>query len=141
MSDIMILQSVMIIYILNFKRMILNYCLLMIVNSREKLNSMNLLLYMAPIAVVLLLPTTLLMEPNVLGITITLARADVEIIFYLLFILAITHFVNLTNFLVTKHTGPLTFQVCCLISSKLVILLCFKVSNDVVSCLMLYMEM
>ncbi|KAK9913675.1 hypothetical protein M0R45_037485 [Rubus argutus] len=49
----------------------------------EKLNSMNLLLYMAPIA----------------------------IIWYLLFNSALAYFVNLTNFLVTKHTSALTLQV------------------------------
>ncbi|KAL8525526.1 hypothetical protein ACS0TY_014953 [Phlomoides rotata] len=43
----------------------------------EKLNSMNLLLYMAPIAVVLLLPATLVMEENVVGITLALAREDI----------------------------------------------------------------
>ncbi|KAG5416183.1 hypothetical protein IGI04_003750 [Brassica rapa subsp. trilocularis] len=43
----------------------------------EKLNSMNLLLYMAPIAVVFLLPATLIMEKNVVGITSALARDDV----------------------------------------------------------------
>ncbi|KAJ0101790.1 hypothetical protein Patl1_06520 [Pistacia atlantica] len=46
----------------------------------EKLNSMNLLLYMAPIAVVFLLPATLIMEKNVVGITLALARDDVKII-------------------------------------------------------------
>ncbi|KAK6943062.1 Sugar phosphate transporter domain, partial [Dillenia turbinata] len=77
----------------------------------EKLNSMNLLLYMAPIAVVFLLPATLLMEDNVVGITIALARADTKIIWYLLFNSALAYFVNLTNFLVTKHTSALTLQV------------------------------
>nr|GEX22174.1 probable sugar phosphate/phosphate translocator At3g11320 [Tanacetum cinerariifolium] len=43
----------------------------------EKLNSMNLLMYMAPIAVVILHPATLFMEENVVGITIALARKDV----------------------------------------------------------------
>ncbi|KAG8081465.1 hypothetical protein GUJ93_ZPchr0007g3587 [Zizania palustris] len=33
----------------------------------EKLNSMNLLLYMAPIAVILLLPATIFMDDNVVG--------------------------------------------------------------------------
>lgn len=79
--------------------------------SREKLNSMNLLMYMAPIAVVFLLPATLLMEENVIGITITLARKDVKIIWYLLFNSSLAYFVNLTNFLVTKHTSALTLQV------------------------------
>lgn len=77
----------------------------------EKLNSMNLLLYMAPIAVVLLLPATLLMEDNVVGITLTLARNDIKVIWYLLFNSTLAYFVNLTNFLVTKHTSALTLQV------------------------------
>lgn len=51
----------------------------------EKLNSMNLLLYMAPMAVVFLLPATLIMEENVVGITLALARDDPKIIWYLLF--------------------------------------------------------
>ncbi|KAL0912014.1 hypothetical protein M5K25_017956 [Dendrobium thyrsiflorum] len=77
----------------------------------EKLNSMNLLLYMAPIAVVFLLPATLFMEENVVGITLALARKDVKIIWYLLFNSSLAYFVNLTNFLVTKHTSALTLQV------------------------------
>ncbi|CAJ1862529.1 unnamed protein product [Sphenostylis stenocarpa] len=77
----------------------------------EKLNSMNLLLYMAPMAVVFLLPATLIMEENVVGITLALARDDAKIIWYLLFNSALAYFVNLTNFLVTKHTSALTLQV------------------------------
>ncbi|XP_044480167.1 probable sugar phosphate/phosphate translocator At3g11320 [Mangifera indica] len=77
----------------------------------EKLNSMNLLLYMAPIAVVFLLPATLIMEKNVVGITLALARDNIKIIWYLLFNSALAYFVNLTNFLVTKHTSALTLQV------------------------------
>ncbi|KAK4579385.1 hypothetical protein RGQ29_029166 [Quercus rubra] len=77
----------------------------------EKLNSMNLLLYMAPIAVVFLLPATLIMEENVVGITLALARDDHKIIWYLLFNSSLAYFVNLTNFLVTKHTSALTLQV------------------------------
>lgn len=78
---------------------------------REKLNSMNLLLYMAPIAVLLLLPATIYMEENVVGITVALAREDFKIIVYLLFNSCLAYFVNLTNFLVTKHTSALTLQV------------------------------
>uniref|UniRef100_A0A9I9CTU5 Sugar phosphate transporter domain-containing protein n=1 Tax=Cucumis melo TaxID=3656 RepID=A0A9I9CTU5_CUCME len=77
----------------------------------EKLNSMNLLLYMAPMAVVFLLPATLIMEHNVVGITLALARDDIKIIWYLLFNSSLAYFVNLTNFLVTKHTSALTLQV------------------------------
>ncbi|KAF8394962.1 hypothetical protein HHK36_018901 [Tetracentron sinense] len=81
----------------------------------EKLNSMNLLMYMAPIAVVFLLPATLLMEGNVVGITQALARKDINIVWYLLFNSTLAYFVNLTNFLVTKHTSALTLQVCLLV--------------------------
>ncbi|XP_076906904.1 putative sugar phosphate/phosphate translocator At3g11320 [Bidens hawaiensis] len=77
----------------------------------EKLNSMNLLLYMAPIAVAFLLPATLYMEENVVGITIALARQDFGIVWLLLFNSSLAYFVNLTNFLVTKHTSALTLQV------------------------------
>ncbi|KAL8260619.1 hypothetical protein R6Q59_028572 [Mikania micrantha] len=77
----------------------------------EKLNSMNLLLYMAPVAVVILLPATLLLEDNVVGIAIALARKDVNVVWYLLFNSALAYLVNLTNFLVTKHTSALTLQV------------------------------
>ncbi|CAN0837820.1 Probable sugar phosphate/phosphate translocator At3g11320 [Linum grandiflorum] len=78
----------------------------------EKLHSMNLLLYMAPISVVFLLPTTLIMERNVVGITLALARDDSKIIWLLLFNSVLAFFVNWTNFLVTKHTSALTLQVC-----------------------------
>ncbi|XP_062154579.1 probable sugar phosphate/phosphate translocator At3g11320 isoform X2 [Alnus glutinosa] len=84
---------------------------LLLSSEGEKLNSMNLLLYMAPIAVVFLLPATLIMEENVVGITLALARDDVKIIWYLLFNSSLAYFVNLTNFLVTKHTSALTLQV------------------------------
>jgi len=67
---------------------------------------------MAPMAVVFLLPATLYMEENVVGITLALARDDMKIIWYLLFNSSLAYFVNLTNFLVTKHTSALTLQVC-----------------------------
>ncbi|XP_015897109.1 probable sugar phosphate/phosphate translocator At3g11320 [Ziziphus jujuba] len=77
----------------------------------EKLNSMNLLLYMAPIAVVVLVPATILMEDNVVEITLNIARKDTKMLWYLLFNSFLAYFVNLTNFLVTKYTSALTLQV------------------------------
>lgn len=77
----------------------------------EKLNSMNLLMYMAPIAVVCLIPAALIMEKDVVGITIALSKEDINLVWYLLFNSALAYFVNLTNFLVTKHTSALTLQV------------------------------
>ncbi|XP_060179820.1 probable sugar phosphate/phosphate translocator At3g11320 isoform X8 [Lycium barbarum] len=76
---------------------------ILLFSKGEKLNSMNLLLYMAPIAVVFLLPATLSMEENVVGITLALARDNSRIIWLLLFNSAVAYFVNLTNFMVTKH--------------------------------------
>lgn len=78
---------------------------------------MNLLLYMAPIAVVLLIPATLIMERGADGetvweITAEKAKEDVMILPLLAVNSAMAYFVNLTNFLVTKHTSPLTLQVC-----------------------------
>ncbi|RWW31481.1 hypothetical protein BHE74_00035309 [Ensete ventricosum] len=84
---------------------------ILMASEGEKLNSMNLLLYMAPIAVIFLLPATIIMEENVVGITLALAREDFKIIWYLLFNSSLAYFVNLTNFLVTKHTSALTLQV------------------------------
>lgn len=72
---------------------------------------MNLLMYMAPVAVIFLLPVALIMEEDVVGITISLARDDVKFLWYLLFNSALAYLVNLTNFLVTKHTSALTLQV------------------------------
>ncbi|CAI8610070.1 unnamed protein product [Vicia faba] len=78
---------------------------------REKLNSMNLLLYMSPIAVVLLLPATLIMEPNVIDVTLALGKEHKFMGVLLLLNSATAYAANLTNFLVTKHTSALTLQV------------------------------
>ncbi|EXB89967.1 putative sugar phosphate/phosphate translocator [Morus notabilis] len=77
----------------------------------ENLNSMNLLLYMAPIAVAFLVPATMLMEKDALEFTIDIAKKDLKIVWYLLFNSSLAYFVNLTNFLVTQHTSALTLQV------------------------------
>ncbi|CAK9155579.1 unnamed protein product [Ilex paraguariensis] len=77
----------------------------------EKLNSMNLLLYMSPIAVLVLLPATVVMEPNVLDVTISLGMKHRFMWLLLLVNSAMAYSANLTNFLVTKHTSALTLQV------------------------------
>ncbi|KAF3635624.1 putative sugar phosphate/phosphate translocator [Capsicum annuum] len=78
---------------------------------REKLNSMNLLLYMSPIAVLALLPATLVMEPNVIDATITLAMTHRHLVLLILINSIMAYGANLLNFLVTKHTSALTLQV------------------------------
>ncbi|KAI7990520.1 hypothetical protein ACSBR1_020654 [Camellia fascicularis] len=77
----------------------------------EMLNSMNLLLYMSPIAVLVLLPATLLMEPDVLDVTLSLGMKH-RLMWLLLSINSVAAYLaNLSNFLVTKHTSALTLQV------------------------------
>lgn len=77
----------------------------------EKLNSMNLLLYMSPIAVVVLLPAVIIMEPNVLEVTVSLGMEHRYMTILLLLNSAMAYGANLCNFLVTKHTSALTLQV------------------------------
>lgn len=77
----------------------------------EKLNSMNLLLYMSPIAVVVLLPAAIIMEPNVLEVTVSLGVEHRYMTILLLLNSAMAYGANLCNFLVTKHTSALTLQV------------------------------
>ncbi|PON81178.1 Sugar phosphate transporter domain containing protein [Trema orientale] len=77
----------------------------------EKLNSMNLMLYMSPIAVLVLLPASLIMEPKVIDVTLELGREH-KFMWLLLFVNSVMAYsANLSNFLVTKHTSPLTLQV------------------------------
>ena len=66
---------------------------------------------MTPFVVVLLLYATLYMEESIVGITIALARQDFGIVWLLLFKSVLSYFLNLPNFLVTKHTSALTLQV------------------------------
>ncbi|XP_025015385.1 UDP-URONIC ACID TRANSPORTER 1 isoform X2 [Ricinus communis] len=76
----------------------------------EKLNSMNLMLYMSPIAVLVLLPAALIMEPNVLEVTLSLGREHKFMWLLLLVNSTMAYSANLSNFLVTKHTSALTLQ-------------------------------
>ncbi|GLT63143.1 hypothetical protein SLA2020_357260 [Shorea laevis] len=77
----------------------------------EKLNSMNLMLYMSPIAVIVLMPATLMMEHNVLEETLSVGRKH-RYMWLLLFVNStMAYSANLLNFLVTKHTSALTLQV------------------------------
>ncbi|KAK6158073.1 hypothetical protein DH2020_005387 [Rehmannia glutinosa] len=84
---------------------------LLLSSEAEKLHSMNLLLYMAPLAAMILLPFTLYIEGNVLAVTVEKGRGDGFMVFLLIANATIAYLVNLTNFLVTKHTSALTLQV------------------------------
>jgi drug/metabolite transporter (DMT)-like permease len=84
---------------------------ILLTSEAEKLHSMNLLLYMAPMAALILLPFTLYIEGNVAAITIEKASGDPFIVFLLAGNATVAYLVNLTNFLVTRHTSALTLQV------------------------------
>jgi len=77
----------------------------------EKLDSMNLLLYMSPVAVLALLPATFFLEPKALDKATELAQDNPGFVVLLLINSLIAFLVNLSNFLVTKTTSPLTLQV------------------------------
>lgn len=76
----------------------------------RRIDSLSLLMYMAPVAVVALIPATLFFEPEAASVALKLGQNRA---FWLLLILnsSMAYLANLFNFLVTKHTSPLTLQV------------------------------
>jgi hypothetical protein len=66
---------------------------------------------MSPIAVLVLLPATLIMEPSVIEVTISLGKEHRYMWLLLGINSALAYSANLANFLVTKHTSALTLQV------------------------------
>ena len=81
-------------------------------NSNEnKLDSMILLYYMAPVAVVTLGVCTFIMEPEAISAFYEATELNPNFIVILLSNCFIAYLVNLTNFLVTAHVGALTLQV------------------------------
>ncbi|KAK4412923.1 udp-uronic acid transporter 1 [Sesamum alatum] len=80
-------------------------------NEGEKLNSMNLMLYMSPIAILVLLPAAIVMEPNVFDFVVSLGLEHKFMWVLLLVNSTMAYGANLCNFLVTKHTSALTLQV------------------------------
>jgi len=81
------------------------------IGGETKLDSMSLLYYMSPVAIVTLGVCTLLMEPTSLTAFHEAAALNPMFIFILLANCFIAYLVNLTNFLVTAHVGALTLQV------------------------------
>ena len=77
----------------------------------EKLNSMNLLRAMAPASLMFLLPVSLLLETGAPASVAHLTRSHAAFLPLLLLNCLIAYSVNLSNFLVTHYTSPLTAQV------------------------------
>ncbi|XP_038971608.1 probable sugar phosphate/phosphate translocator At1g12500, partial [Phoenix dactylifera] len=84
---------------------------LLLTSDAERLNSMNLLMYMAPMAAAMLLPLSLWSEGDVAAATAAKAADDPRLLLFLFANATVAYLVNLTNFLVTKHTSALTLQV------------------------------
>lgn len=80
-------------------------------NPDEKLDSMNLLRYMAPVSCMVLLPMTIIMEDTPFYHAIRIASDYPSFYGALILNCLLAFFVNLTNFLVTKYTSALTLQV------------------------------
>lgn len=83
---------------------------IMLSDSSEKMDSLSLLLYMAPVAAAALVPIVLYFEPTALANALILGRNG-GFWLLLLFNSFLAYFVNLTNFLVTRYTSALTLQV------------------------------
>lgn len=84
---------------------------MLLTDTAEKLDSMSLLFYMCSISVVLLAGATAMLEPGAFGTTVALVRQSPAMFGWILGNSCLAYAVNLTNFLVTKHTSALTLQV------------------------------
>ncbi|KAJ7529679.1 hypothetical protein O6H91_15G061600 [Diphasiastrum complanatum] len=84
---------------------------LLLTSDSEKLHSMNLLMYMAPMAAIFLLPAAWIIEGNIIFVIIDKTRESPLVLLLLFLDMTIAYLVNLLNFMVTKHTSALTLQV------------------------------
>jgi drug/metabolite transporter (DMT)-like permease len=82
----------------------------LLADPQERMGSLSLLMYMAPMACVALIPATMYFEPDATRVAFELGRQGQ---FWILLAMNsfLAYFVNLTNFLVTRHTSALTLQV------------------------------
>ncbi|KAK9815483.1 hypothetical protein WJX72_004464 [[Myrmecia] bisecta] len=84
---------------------------LLLTHVEDKMDSMSLLCHMAPVAASALIPATWLLEPNALVEANAVASRHPTFYPALLLSSFLSYFLNLSNFLVTHHTSPLTLQV------------------------------
>ncbi len=83
---------------------------MLLADTAEKLDSMNLLRLMAPVALTLLLPAIALLEPGAPAAAARLATEDSTFAALLAGNAALAYVVNFTNFQITKYTSALTLQ-------------------------------
>ena len=87
----------------------------MLADQSEKLDSMNLLRLMSPIAATLTLPAVALLEPTAPHVAWRLLLTQPGFAVLLVGNASLAYVVNFTNFQVTHYTSALTLQVCPLI--------------------------
>jgi len=83
----------------------------LLADPADRVDSQALLRRMAPLAVAMLLPATLILEPGAISATARLMVTDRAFGAFLIANACLSYAVNLTNFLVTKRTSPLTLHV------------------------------
>ena len=84
---------------------------LLLTSDTEKLDSLNLLLFMSPVALVVLVTAVQIMEPEAFRVFAENCSESPKFFFMITLNCVLAFSVNLTNFLVTKCTSPLTLQV------------------------------
>jgi hypothetical protein len=85
---------------------------ILLVDPAEKMDSMNLLLRMAPMAFVLLIPVVALLEPSSALDVVQRLQLSSDFRGLLLCNCLLAFFANLLNFLIIRATSALTLQVC-----------------------------
>ena len=80
-------------------------------DQSEKLDSMNLLRLMSPVALVLLLPAIALLEPGAPSVALHLLTSQPGFLLLIVGNSSLAYIVNFTNFQITKYTSALTLQV------------------------------
>ena len=84
---------------------------ILLADQSEKLDSMNLLRLMSPIAVTMLLPAVALLEPTGPMVAWRLLLAQPRLAALLISNASLAYIVNFANFQITHYTSALTLQV------------------------------
>lgn len=84
---------------------------ILLADQSEKLDSMNLLRLMSPVAMVLLLPAIALLEPGAPFVALQLLTTQPGFLLLIVGNSSLAYIVNFTNFQITKYTSALTLQV------------------------------
>jgi drug/metabolite transporter (DMT)-like permease len=77
----------------------------------ERMDSFSLLAYMSPFATLWLIPAVMVLEPRSPALVHVLMAENTGFVHLVALSCIMAFFANLLNFLITKHTSPLTLQV------------------------------